>query len=87
MGNDLAEIPKWDEARFGLDMTSTSYDCRGGFFNMGAMENKGLIFNSKYVLARPIPRRIRYLDIERVMNASISTTGPATASPAATGSS
>ena len=28
-----------------------------GHFNMGAMENKGLnVFNTKFVLARPIPR-------------------------------
>ncbi len=39
------------------------------FFNMGAMENKGLnIFNSKYVLARTDTATDKdYLDIERVI--------------------
>lgn len=59
------------------------------FFNMGAMENKGLnIFNSKYVLARTDTATDKdYLDIERVISMNISITGPATVSPAATGSS
>lgn len=59
------------------------------FFNMGAMENKGLnIFNSKYVLARTDTATDKdYLDIERVISMNISITGPVTESPAATGSS
>ena len=60
-------------------------------FNMGAMENKGLnIFNSRYVLARrPRPRPMRTYEAgsRRSSRMSISTTGPATGSPAATGSS
>ena len=51
----LKRAMKWDEQRYGL-----SYDLDRfmivavDFFNMGAMENKGLnIFNSKYVLASP----------------------------------
>lgn len=50
------------------------------FFNMGAMENKGLnIFNSKYVLARTDTATDKdYLDIERVISMNISITGPVT---------
>jgi aminopeptidase N len=57
-------------------------------FNMGAMENKGLnIFNTKYVLAQPGHRHRHRLQQHRARGrrTSISTTGPATASPAATG--
>jgi hypothetical protein len=58
-------------------------------FNMGAMENKGLnIFNTKYVLASPPPPPTPTSPTSRAWSAtSTSTTGPATASPAATGSS
>jgi aminopeptidase N len=59
-------------------------------FNMGAMENKGLnIFNDKYVLADPeTATDADYANrSRRSSRMSISTTGPATASPAATGSS
>ncbi|QLB13071.1 aminopeptidase N [Bisgaardia hudsonensis] len=44
---------KWDEERFGLEYDLDIYMIVAvDFFNMGAMENKGLnIFNSKYVLA------------------------------------
>ena len=57
---------------------------------MGAMENKGLnIFNTKYVLADP--ETATDDDYRSASSAwsptSTSTTGPATASPAATGSS
>lgn len=43
----------WDEQRFGLEYDLDRYMVVAvDFFNMGAMENKGLnIFNSKYVLA------------------------------------
>ncbi len=53
-GDDLAENSmKWDEERFGLEYDLDIYMIVAvDFFNMGAMENKGLnIFNSKYVLA------------------------------------
>ncbi len=59
-------------------------------FNMGAMENKGLnVFNDKYVLADPeTATDADYAPISRRSSRmNISTTGPATASPAATGSS
>ncbi|OYW95457.1 MAG: aminopeptidase N [Alishewanella sp. 32-51-5] len=44
---------RWDEQRFGLEYDLDRYMVVAvDFFNMGAMENKGLnIFNSKYVLA------------------------------------
>ena len=59
-------------------------------FNMGAMENKGLnIFNDKYVLASPETATddgLRAVS-RRSSRTNISIIGPATASPAATGSS
>lgn len=44
---------KWDEATFGLEYDLDIYMIVAvDFFNMGAMENKGLnVFNSKFVLA------------------------------------
>ncbi len=49
----LKKAMKWDEDRFGLAYDLERYMIVAvDFFNMGAMENKGLnIFNSKYVLA------------------------------------
>jgi len=49
----LKKAMKWDEERFGLEYDLDIYMIVAvDFFNMGAMENKGLnIFNSKYVLA------------------------------------
>ena len=46
---------KWDEERFNLEYDLDIYMIVAvDFFNMGAMENKGLnIFNSKFVLANP----------------------------------
>lgn len=45
----------WDEERFGLSYDLDIYMVVAvDFFNMGAMENKGLnVFNAKYVLADP----------------------------------
>ncbi len=45
----------WDEKRFGLSYDLDIYMIVAvDFFNMGAMENKGLnVFNAKYVLADP----------------------------------
>lgn len=60
----------WDEQRFGLEYDLDIYMIVAvDFFNMGAMENKGLnIFNSKYVLARAETATDKdYLDIERVI--------------------
>lgn len=61
---------KWDETRFGLEYDLDIYMIVAvDFFNMGAMENKGLnIFNAKYVLARAETATDKdYLDIERVI--------------------
>ncbi|CAB0149971.1 Aminopeptidase N [Pseudidiomarina piscicola] len=51
----LKRAMQWDEERFGLAYDLDRYMVVAvDFFNMGAMENKGLnIFNSKYVLAEP----------------------------------
>ncbi len=48
----LKNSMKWDEERFGLEYDLDIYMIVAvDFFNMGAMENKGLnVFNSKYVL-------------------------------------
>ena len=58
-----------------------------GDFNMGAMENKGLnIFNTKYVLACPdTATDIDYQTSIVWSPTNTSTTGPAIASPVATG--
>ncbi|MEQ2027561.1 aminopeptidase N [Xenorhabdus szentirmaii] len=50
----LKNSMKWDETRFGLEYDLDIYMIVAvDFFNMGAMENKGLnVFNSKYVLAK-----------------------------------
>lgn len=49
----LQDAMRWDEQRFGLEYDLDVYMIVAvDFFNMGAMENKGLnIFNSRYVLA------------------------------------
>ncbi|TYA48413.1 aminopeptidase N [Aggregatibacter actinomycetemcomitans] len=51
----LKRAMKWDEERFDLEYDLNIYMIVAvDFFNMGAMENKGLnIFNDKYVLANP----------------------------------
>ncbi|CAH0533469.1 Aminopeptidase N [Vibrio stylophorae] len=51
----LQNAMKWDEERFGLEYDLDIYMIVAvDFFNMGAMENKGLnVFNSKFVLANP----------------------------------
>ncbi len=66
----LKNAMKWDEARFGLEYDLDIYMIVAvDFFNMGAMENKGLnVFNSKYVLAHPQTATDKdYLDIEAVV--------------------
>ena len=86
----LKKSMRWDEGRFGLECDLDHYMIVAvGDFNMGAMENKGLnIFNTStcWRAATSPP-----MSISRISTASspmsISTTGPATASPAATGSS
>lgn len=66
----LKHAMKWDEARFGLEYDLDIYMIVAvDFFNMGAMENKGLnIFNSKFVLANPATATDKdYLNIESVI--------------------
>ena len=66
----LKKAMKWDEDRFDLEYDLDIYMIVAvDFFNMGAMENKGLnIFNSKFVLANPQTATDNdYLDVERVI--------------------
>ncbi len=61
---------KWDEERFGLEYDLDIFMIVAvDFFNMGAMENKGLnVFNSKYVLAKAETATDKdYLGIEAVI--------------------
>ncbi|WP_419210541.1 aminopeptidase N [Providencia manganoxydans] len=66
----LKNAMKWDEERFGLEYDLDIYMIVAvDFFNMGAMENKGLnVFNSKYVLAKNETATDKdYLNIESVI--------------------
>jgi len=66
----LINAMRWDEQRFGLEYDLDIYMIVAvDFFNMGAMENKGLnIFNSKFVLANPTTATDSdYHGIERVI--------------------
>lgn len=66
----LQNAMKWDETRFGLEYDLDIYMIVAvDFFNMGAMENKGLnVFNSKYVLAKAETATDKdYLNIEAVI--------------------
>ncbi|UJF18086.1 aminopeptidase N [Vibrio sp. SS-MA-C1-2] len=66
----LKNSMKWDEERFGLEYDLDIYMIVAvDFFNMGAMENKGLnVFNSKYVLANSqTATDTDYLGIEAVI--------------------
>ncbi|TON03756.1 aminopeptidase N [Vibrio parahaemolyticus] len=66
----LINSMKWDEERFDLEYDLDIYMIVAvDFFNMGAMENKGLnIFNSKFVLANDQTATDRdYLGIEAVI--------------------
>lgn len=53
--DSLKKAMRWDEQTYGLEYDLDIYMIVAvDFFNMGAMENKGLnVFNSKYVLAEP----------------------------------
>ena len=89
--DSLKRSMRWDEEVFGREYDLDIFMIVAvSDFNMGAMENKGLnIFNDKYVLASSGDRdrqRLRAAS-RRSSRTNISTTGPATASPAATGSS
>ncbi|AWK14724.1 aminopeptidase N [Candidatus Fukatsuia symbiotica] len=66
----LKNAMKWDETRFGLEYDLDIYMIVAvDFFNMGAMENKGLnVFNAKYVLANAETATDQdYLAIEAVI--------------------
>lgn len=66
----LKNAMKWDEERFGLVYDLDIYMIVAvGFFNMGAMENKGLnVFNDKYVLANPATATDQdFLNVESVI--------------------
>ncbi|NRN28665.1 aminopeptidase N [Photorhabdus heterorhabditis] len=66
----LKNAMRWDETRFGLEYDLDIYMIVAvDFFNMGAMENKGLnVFNSKYVLAKSETATDKdYLNIEAVI--------------------
>lgn len=66
----LKNAMRWDETRFGLEYDLDIYMIVAvDFFNMGAMENKGLnIFNAKYVLAKAETATDKdYLGIEAVI--------------------
>ncbi|HBC5016869.1 TPA: aminopeptidase N [Proteus mirabilis] len=66
----LKNAMKWDESRFNLEYDLDIYMIVAvDFFNMGAMENKGLnVFNSKYVLAKSETATDKdYLGIESVI--------------------
>lgn len=68
--DSLKKAMAWDEQRFGLEYDLDIYMIVAvDFFNMGAMENKGLnVFNSKFVLANPqTATDTDYFDIERVI--------------------
>ena len=89
--DSLKRSMRWDEEAFGREYDLDIFMIVAvSDFNMGAMENKGLnVFNDKLRAGEPADRDRRRLR-ERSRPSSrtnISTTGPATASPAATGSS
>jgi len=66
----LKKSMKWDEEIFGLEYDLDIYMIVAvDFFNMGAMENKGLnVFNSKYVLAdKECATDSDYFNIEAVI--------------------
>jgi aminopeptidase N len=68
--NSLKKSMQWDEEYLGLEYDLDNFMIVAvDFFNMGAMENKGLnIFNSKYILARSETSTDEdYLQIESVI--------------------
>ena len=81
----------WDERVYGREYDLDVFNIVAvDDFNFGAMENKGLnIFNSRYILADPDTATDERLSTRSPASSrtNISTTGRATASPAATGSS
>jgi aminopeptidase N len=89
--DSLKRSMTWDEKRYGRAYDLDVFNIVAvSDFNMGAMENKGLnVFNAAYDPGdEPRRRRMRTSRASRASSpTSTSTTGPATASPAATGSS
>ena len=86
----LKKAMKWDEEVYGLEYDLDLFQIVAvSDFNFGAMENKGLnIFNTSATLASATPRPTPTSTASSgSWPTSISTTGPATGSPAATGSS
>jgi len=83
----LKEAMRWDEEVFGREYDLDIYMIVAvDSFNMARWRTRPHIFNSKYVLARPETATDGdYLGIQGSSPTSTSTTGPATASPAATG--
>jgi len=68
--DSLKKAMAWDESRFNLEYDLDIYMIVAvDFFNMGAMENKGLnVFNAKYVLADPSTATDQdFLNIEAVI--------------------
>ncbi|MEM0911609.1 MAG: aminopeptidase N, partial [Pseudomonadota bacterium] len=68
--DSLKRAMKWDEERYGLVYDLDIYMIvAADFFNMGAMENKGLnVFNSKFVLAEPkTATDIDFFNIESII--------------------
>lgn len=68
--DSLKKAMAWDEKVFGLEYDLDIYMIVAvDFFNMGAMENKGLnVFNSKFVLANPATATDEdYFNIESVI--------------------
>lgn len=63
----LKNSMKWDEERFGLEYDLDVFMIVAvDFFNMGAMENKGLnVFNSKYVLAKRKRPPIKIISVSK----------------------
>ena len=84
----LKKSMTWDEEVYGREYDLDIFNIVAvDDFNMGAMENKGLnIFNASCVLASPETSTDAISNgSKRSSRMSISTTGPATGSPAATG--
>jgi aminopeptidase N len=68
--DSLKKAMRWDETEFGLEYDLDIYMIVAvDFFNMGAMENKGLnVFNSKFVLANALTATDEdYFNIEAVI--------------------
>jgi aminopeptidase N len=88
--DSLIRSMRWDEEVYGREYDLDVFNIVAvDDFNMGAMENKGLnIFNSATSWPARKPRRTTIMPgSRRSSRMNISTTGPATGSPAATGSS